>query len=208
MDRFSLFSTPVVVFDLPGMEDVNREITERLLEEEKTTPSWEVANIGGWHSVPDLSQRPLACFRRVMQAVVDHVGLTVMGLGEEAGVPPPPQFRYGVQSWAMIMRDGNYTTVHDHGDAHWSIAYYVDAGDDAPPPSGGLAFVDPRRSGRTIPGVNLFQTTFTIKPRNSALVIFPGWLQHFVHTYRGVRPRICISANVTMAQAEPAPSKR
>ena len=198
MDRFSLFATPVVVFDLPGMEDVNREIAERLLEEEKTTPTWNVANVGGWHSVPNLSQRPEPCYRHVMQTVVDHVGLVVMGLAQEADLPPPPQFAYGLQSWAMIMRDGDYTTVHDHGDVHWSIAYYVDAGEDAPPPAGLLAFVSPVRSGRSTPALNLFPTEFTIKPRNGALVVFPGWLQHYVHSYRGARPRISISANLTL----------
>jgi len=78
------------------------------------------------------------------------------------------------------------------------VVYYVDAGDEAPEPSGQLSFVDPRRSGRTIPDLTLFPTSFDLKPRTGALVIFPGWLQHHVHPYRGQRPRICISANLTM----------
>ncbi len=193
----SLFTTPVVIFDIPGLEEVNQELATRLVAEAATVPSRHHANVGGWHSKPDLSGRPDACYRTLMQAIVDRVGRCMTGLAGEAGVPRSA-YRFGLTAWAMVMRDGDYTTVHDHGDSHWSVAYYVDPGDDAPAPSGRIAFLDPRRSGRTIPELGM-STTFDVEPRASALVIFPGWLQHFVHTYRGQRPRICISCNVTLA---------
>jgi uncharacterized protein (TIGR02466 family) len=198
-----LFSTPVAVFDLPDMEPINQELAERFLEEEKTVPSWRRANIGGWHSAPNLSQRPEPCFRAVMRHIVDQlahmVGGLVMAETPEGAEPPPmPRFRYGLTSWAMVLRQGDYVITHDHGDSHWSIAYYVDAGDDAPAPSGHLVFLDPRRSGRTIPELPLFESNFELAARTSALVVFPGWLQHYVHPYRGTRPRICISCNITM----------
>jgi uncharacterized protein (TIGR02466 family) len=193
----SLFSTPILVVDPPGMAEVNAELARVLLAEEAVVPSWHRANVGAWHSAPDLSRRPDDCFRAVMRQVVDAVAATVRALGADAGVPLPP-YRYAVTAWAMIMRHGDYVTLHDHGDVHWSTAYYVDAGEDLPAPSGRLSFIDPRRSGRTIPGATLFPTTFDLAPRTGALAIFPGWLQHHVHAYRGERPRICISCNLTM----------
>ena len=193
-----LFQTPVVVFDLPGMEVVNAEIAAQLLAEEKAVPSWQRANVGGWHSVPDVSQRPQGCFRTLMRAVVDQVTGVVRALASDMGIANVPVYRYGVTAWGMVLRDGHYVMVHDHGDVHWSVAYYADAGDEAPEPSGQLVFVDPRRSGRSIPELNLFPTSFEVRPRTSALVIFPGWLQHYVHAYRGQRPRICVSCNLTM----------
>ncbi|TMQ14386.1 MAG: hypothetical protein E6J90_12965 [Deltaproteobacteria bacterium] len=193
-----LFATPIIVFDLPDMADVNAQITAQLLAEERTVPSWQRANVGGWHSVPDLSRRPEPCFRTLMRAVVDAVGNNVAALAAEAGIEELPAYRYGVTAWAMVIRNGHYVITHDHGDVHWSVAYYVDAGDDMPAPSGRIAFLDPRRSGRTIPDVTLFPSTFDITPRTGALVIFPGWLQHYVHPYRGQRPRICVSCNLTM----------
>ena len=201
----ALFATPIVVIDLPAMDEVNREIAARLLEEETTVPSWQRANVGGWHSTPDLSRRPEPWFRQLMRAVVDQVGTNVAALAQAAGIAQGPAFRYAVTAWAMVMRDGHYVVTHDHGDVHWSVAYYVDAGDDMPPPSGHLAFLDPRRSGRSIPELPLlFPSTFDIRPRTSALVIFPGWVQHYVHTYRGQRPRICVSCNLTMEVAPPS----
>lgn len=199
----ALFPTPLVVLDLPGMDDINRELATQLLAEEQAVPSWHRANVGGWHSAPDLSRRPQPSYRALMRAVVDQVSNNVAALAQATGVEHVPSFRYGVTAWAMILRDGHYVTPHDHGDVHWSVAYYVDAGDDAPAPSGRLAFLDPRRSGRMVPEVTLFPSTFDIAPRTSALVIFPGWLQHYVHAYRGERPRICISCNLTMEAVAP-----
>jgi len=203
----ALFPTPVVVIDLPDMADINREITAQLLAEEQSVPSWHRANVGGWHSVPDLSLRPQPHFRSLMRTVVDAVGSNVAALASAAGIEQIPAYRYAVTAWAMVMRNGHYVAPHDHGDVHWSVAYYVDAGDDMTHPSGRIAFLDPRRSGRTIPELTLFSSTFEIAPRTSALVIFPGWVQHYVHSYRGERPRICVSCNLTMevvpGKAEP-----
>lgn len=191
------FTTPIVAFDLPDMAGVNLALTELLLAEERSVPSWQRANIGGWHSPPDLSRRGHPALQHLMRGIVDHVAMNVGALAAAAELTPP-SYRYGVTAWAMVMRNGHYVMPHDHGDSHWSVAYYVDAGDDAPAPSGHLAFVDPRRTGRTIPELELFPSTFDVPARTSTLVIFPGWLQHYVHAYRGERPRICISANVTM----------
>ncbi|HEU4729552.1 MAG TPA: TIGR02466 family protein [Kofleriaceae bacterium] len=200
----ALFSTPVVAFDLPEMDDVNHALAAELLAEERAAPSWQRANVGGWHSVPDLSRRAEPHTRALMRAIVDHVARHVAALAADAGAEQLPAFRYGVTAWAMILRRGDYVVPHDHGDAHWSVAYYVDAGDDLPAPSGHLAFLDPRRGGRPIPELTLFPSTFDLAPRTGALVIFPAWLVHYVHAYRGDRPRICISANLTMEAAAPA----
>jgi uncharacterized protein (TIGR02466 family) len=200
----ALFPTPIVVFDLPDMAEVNREIAAQLLAEEQTVPSWQRANVGGWHSAPDLSRRPEPWFRALMRTVVDAVGAHVAALAAHGGTGPLPAYRYAVTAWAMILRTGHYVITHDHGDAHWSVAYYVDAGDDLPAPSGRIAFLDPRRSGRSIPELRLFGATFDLAPRTGALAIFPGWLQHYVHPYRGERPRICVSCNLTMELVAPA----
>lgn len=206
MDRFSLYSTPLFVFDIPAMQEANRELSARLLAEAEHSPGLLRGNQGGWHSVPNLSQRPENCYQHVMRTIVSVVGGALDHLSSERGIERVPAYRYGLLAWAMVMRDGDYTVLHDHGDAHWSLAYYVDAGDTDPLPaesSGLLAFVDPRRCGRPLPGVDLFPSTFTVAPRTSTLVLFPGWLQHYVHTYRGKRPRICISCNVTLDLAPP-----
>ena len=71
------------------------------------------------------------------------------------------------------------------------------------PDSGLLTFVDPRRGACPVVGLDLFPTTYSVAPATSRLVIFPGYLQHYVHAYCGERPRICIAANASIRVTGP-----
>ncbi|HTS21062.1 MAG TPA: putative 2OG-Fe(II) oxygenase [Casimicrobiaceae bacterium] len=198
-----LFHTPLSVYDVANVEDMNRELRERLSEEARTTPGMRRSNAGGWHSPADLALRTEPCYRAVMKLIVDHVGATQSKAVAAMGLPPSP-WRVAAEAWAMVMHNGDYTIAHEHGDAHWSSTYYVDAGDadlERSPDSGALAVLDPRRGGRPIPGLDP-GSTFTIRPRTGMLVVFPGWLQHYVHSYRGTRPRISIACNLTLSPVE------
>lgn len=203
VDSLRLFATPVHVFRLPELDGINAELCQRLLAESLVDEGVERSNAGGWHSVPDLARRPEPVYRTLMQAIVGCVDRALDELTREVGLPGVPPLRYGLTAWAMVMRDGDYTILHDHGDSHFSLAYYADAGDAdelAHPRSGLLAFVDPRRSSLPIAGIELHPSTMTVRPRTSELVLFPGYLQHYVHAYRGRRPRVCVSCNINIGQ--------
>ena len=212
--HFALFHTPLSVYDLANVEDMNRDLRDRLCEEARSSPGMRRANVGGWHSPADLALRPDPCFRAVMKLIVDHVGATqsklVAAMGLSASQSP---WRVAAEAWAMVMRNGDYTIAHDHGDAHWSTTYYVDAGDadlERTPDSGALAVLDPRRGGRPLAGIDP-GSTFTLRPRTGMLVVFPGYLQHYVHAYRGTRPRVAIACNLTLSPSErdaPTPAAR
>jgi uncharacterized protein (TIGR02466 family) len=203
MPQLPLFATPVSMYDLPSMEEVNRDLTARLVAESVSVPSVNRSNVGGWHS-HNLAGRPEACFRTLIQTIVTRVRETVESLAQERGVGLPTM-RIGAHAWAMVMRNGDYTIPHDHSEVHWATVYYADAGDAdeaAHPASGLLALVDPRHGGRPMPGLeSLLGTTFTVWPRTGRLVVFPGWLLHYVHAYRGQRPRVSISCNVVFEPA-------
>ena len=205
MPDLPLFSTPLSMYELPSMEAVNKDVTGRLVTESSAVASVQRSNVGGWHSRPDLAVRQDEGFRAVVQAIVTRVRETVEGLARDRGQALPPM-RMGATAWAMVMRSGDYTIPHDHADSHWSSVYYTDAGDadDAShPDSGLLAFIDPRHGGRPMPGLDLVGSTFTAKPATGRLYVFPGWLFHYVHAYRGQRPRVCISCNVNFELASP-----
>jgi uncharacterized protein (TIGR02466 family) len=213
MPQVPLFSTPLSMYDLPGMEEVNRNLTARLVAESKSVPSVHRSNVGGWHSRPDLALRPEPCFRTLTENLLKRVRETVESLAQETKQPLPPM-RIGAYAWAMVMRHGDYTMPHDHAEAHWASVYYPDAGDadeTVDPHSGLLALVNPRHGGRQMP-VELFGTIYTARPKTGRLLIFPGWLLHYVNAYHGQRPRVAISANVTFELAPPsrqaAPAER
>jgi uncharacterized protein (TIGR02466 family) len=205
MPDLPLFATPLAMYELLDMDELNSDLTARLVAESSAKPSVSRSNAGGWHSESDLALRPQSCFRTLMQHVVNRVRDTVDKQAHERGVTLPP-LRMGAQAWAMVMRSGDYTIPHDHADAHWSTVYYPDAGDaddKSYPDSGLLAFVDPRHGGRPMPGLDLVGSTFTVEPSAGRLYVFPGWLFHYVHAYRGQRPRVSISCNITFELAAP-----
>jgi hypothetical protein len=51
--------------------------------------------------------------------------------------------------------------------------------------------------------LDLVGTTFTAKASTGRLYVFPGWLFHYVHAYRGQRPRVSVSCNITFELAAP-----
>ena len=93
---------------------------------------------------------------------------------------------------ANVLFDGGFNKVHDHGDFTWSGVYYVDVGEAGDDPNNGvLEFIDPRG------GVaEAMKKVVRIQPAPGGLVLFPGWLKHYVLPYRGSRPRISIAFNV------------
>jgi uncharacterized protein (TIGR02466 family) len=207
MPDLPLFATPLSMYELPELEQANRDITARLIAESEAAPGVQRSNVGSWHSRPDLALRPDPPFRLLVQTIVTKVRETVENLARQNG-QQLPTMRMGASAWAMVMRNGDYTIPHDHADSHWSSVYYTDAGDAdeaTHPDSGMLAFVDPRHGGRPMPGLDLIGSTFTAKPADGRLYVFPGWLFHYVHAYRGTRPRVCISCNVNF---ELAPTSR
>lgn len=209
MHQLSLFSTPVTFFDLPDMDAVNKDITARLLAESQTVPSVHRSNVGGWHS-QNLALRPEPSFRQLISTIRAKVVESVEALARERQVTLPPM-RVGVYAWAMVMRNGDYTMPHDHAEVHWGTVYYPDAGDADEarhPESGMLALVDPRQGLRQMPGLELSGSTFSAKPRTGRLVVFPGWLMHYVHAYRGTRPRVAISCNCIFDPTGPLANER
>jgi uncharacterized protein (TIGR02466 family) len=103
------------------------------------------------------------------------------------------------EMWAIVMRDGNYTIPHTHAYSSSGIVYYTDAGDTneaADRNSGVIHFIDPRNGVLPIPGLDMTVGAFVVQPKSGQLLVFPGWLMHYVHTYRGRRPRVSISCNV------------
>ncbi len=201
-----VFATPLSMYESADMDEVNCDVTARLVAESVSVLSISHSNVGGWHSQSDLALRADASFRALIQYIVARVRETVDALASESGLGMPAM-RMGAQAWAMVMRNGDYTIPHDHADAHWSTVYYADAGDAdeaVHPDSGLLALIDPRHGGRPMPGLDLLGNTFTARPRTGRLLVFPGWLYHYVHTYRGQRPRVAISCNVTFELAAPS----
>ena len=199
MPLATLFSTPIAMYEHPDLGSTNIEITEILVAESETIPSVSVSNVGGWHSQYELQTRPEACFLKLNEIIVGRARETAETIAKSTG-RRLPQFTTTTEMWAMVMRDGDYTIPHSHADAHWATVYYPDVGDAdevAHPNSGVITFIDPRSGFLPVPGLDLAVANFAVSAKAGQLLVFPGWLAHYVHVYRGKRPRVSVACNVT-----------
>lgn len=101
--------------------------------------------------------------------------------------------------WANIMEAGDYSYPHCHYDSQASLVYYLDNGDTDPKEkmAGRFHFCDPR-----IPfccSTHPDRPTRGLLPdtRVGTLIMFPSEFVHFVHPYRGARPRITLAWNIS-----------
>ena len=109
------------MYDLSGMDEINHDLTARLVAESVSHPSVARSNVAGWHS-QNLAGRGETCLRNLFQCIVTQVRETVGRLAKEKA-QGLPAMRIGVHAWAMVMRNGDYTLPHDHSEVHWATMY-------------------------------------------------------------------------------------
>jgi uncharacterized protein (TIGR02466 family) len=191
-DILHLFAVPIALGDLTLEPGVNTTIAAWVLDECRRDAGIQRSNVGGWHSRPDLPVRGVPALDALFAAVVE----SVRSVHGQLGSGPDHPARFMLQAWATVQQRGDHVQVHDHAESHWSLVYYVDAGDSSDPASGRISWINPIGAARAMPGLELVPTSFNCTPRSGLLVIFPGWLRHVVEPYLGRRPRIAIAANI------------
>ena len=199
----TMFGTPFVSLDWPDVDELNREIAEVVLAEEKADDEGRGirSNAGGWQSRGNLltrSEPGIVRLKQMMEEVIfDLLGAIVRkDSGERT-------FTLMFDSWANVCRNGNYNVVHTHPNAMWSIVYYVTSGepDDSIPYSGLLELLDPRESANYIQVPNtVLDARMFITNRPGRMVVFPSWMKHMVHPFIGSGVRISIACNVNVME--------
>lgn len=193
------FPTAVVNYQWPEVAALNATLAATILAAEASSPGVVRSNVGGWHSgtaflagtaegVPELRARLEAFVAELLRTVLDPVPAAL------------PLFR--LEGWANVLRAGQYHSLHSHPSATWSGAYYVTGNPDAGVPghAGRLELVDPRPgTGVTHAGSSWLYGRLLINPGPGQMVVFPGWLQHYVHPVAGDEPRISVAFNVVVA---------
>jgi hypothetical protein len=103
-------------------------------------------------------------------------------------------------SWGSVYRAGDYCMPHSHLRSNVSIVYMLDTGDDDPDDSmaGKLCFADPRIDACCPDEPSRVTRHMIPEMPPGMMLIFASDYLHSVNPYRGQRPRITLSWNITL----------
>ena len=185
-----LFPTVMLRRQLDFMLPLNDALRAIILKNERKDAGIRASNIGGWHSQPDFLDWDLPEIASLAEEFISAGREFTSTL-----IPPDAEgdlevtFQGG--SWANVLREGGYNKIHNHPGALWSGCYYVSLGQPAREPaySGWIEFQDPR------PG-NIHGGKERVEPKEGMLLLFPGWLNHYVNPVCGQDERISIAFNL------------
>lgn len=192
----ALWPTLLLEREIPGHEVANKALVEVIEALESDNRDLTTDYLGG-----NLMGNP----HPAVQWLRDCVNKTVIDYFHhlEMGYP----INWSLQGWANINRTGDYHDPHNHPHAYLSGTYYVRVPDEAPIVgsrkdirSGHISFYDPRGAVnmtaiRRDPNI---EAEFTLHPRAGLILLWPAFLQHFVHPNLCEEPRISISFNVVL----------
>jgi uncharacterized protein (TIGR02466 family) len=188
------FATPIAIHRPARSPTMDAELAAQILAAAERSRSTARSNIGGWRSAPDLLEWPGAAVAEFGAIAREAIGAMIKATVGASGFDG----YFKLSAWANLLRAGSYNTLHAHPESAWSGVYYVDAGEQASADelSGLLELRDPRPAVEMVPAPGWpFGNPLRIQPETGLMVLFPSWLYHQVHPYRGERPRIAIAFN-------------
>ena len=199
-----LFPTPLFKFDVPESAELNKQIIDYVLEKEKEktrTEEFSLKGKNGWHSRDDLANLDTDWSSQLRYIIVDTLKAMVGEMGWGDKIKPFPIEAFDVKCWAMVMREGDYSTPHTHPGCDFSGVYYLQVPEDLPENEGNICFLDPRGGARGSRTFGSNQMMFF--PKVGDGYVFPNWLDHYVQCHYTGGTRISLSWNILLPD-EPA----
>jgi uncharacterized protein (TIGR02466 family) len=197
------FATPISVRKVQNTASLNNALERAILARRDKDGGGNHSNVGGWHSAPDLLEWPEPEVRMMLGEVDRSVQklCALPNMMETRRAEGHPTVAYRASAWANCNENGHYNALHIHSGHQWSAVYYVTVGKPAAGHSlnGRLELRDPRPAAPFgfVPGFT-FGQPLTVEPEPGLLVVFPAWLEHWVHPFYGEGHRISIAINIAL----------
>jgi uncharacterized protein (TIGR02466 family) len=198
----SLFPTPVYTCRLNDPEVLNLRLRDVILARERIDSGCVNSNVGGWHSGLDFESWGGAAARAVLDAARKIANQVTR---DRRGRALRPDWR--TECWANVNRHGHANKRHSHPGCFWSGTYYVDTGhgdDRGTSRDGAFEFHDPRVGALLQNAAARLAApsdgNALIHPEPGLFLLFPSWMPHSVHSYRGAGIRISIAFNLALPQ--------
>mgnify|MGYP001402953691 CR=1 FL=1 len=199
-----VFSTPLSLRTVQGAAVLNAGLERAILSRRQSYGGNRISNIGGWQSLPDLLDWPEPEVKQ-LAGEVDYAVQQIRGLPAALERRPKESQKpaaYHAYGWANVNESGHYNMIHMHPGNHLSAVYYVTTGKPMPDHemNGRLELRDPRPAATycRMPG-SVGSESLLIRPQPGMMVVFPSWIEHWVHPFYGEGQRISIAINITFA---------
>jgi uncharacterized protein (TIGR02466 family) len=196
------FATPLSLRTVRGAPALNAGLQRAILSRRQNSPGNRISNIGGWQSLPDLLDWPEPELKG-LSSEVDYIVQQIWSLPAamaRRNSDRQERAAYKAYGWANVNESGHYNMIHMHPGNHLSVVYYVATGTPMPDHemNGRLELRDPRPAANycRMPG-SVGSESLLIRPQAGMMVVFPAWVEHWVHPFQGEGQRISIAINVT-----------
>ena len=206
-DLLITYSTLLLQRRLDAMLPHNAGLADYALRLRTAEPGETKSNVGGWHSAGNIFERKeplIGVLQQHLQAAIQHVS-TVAKQVTASRI----NFKATLDGWINVNGPGDYNLPHYHPGNTWSGVYYIRTGSDVPnrPTSGRIEFIDPRTRCNSLgPRDGLRHSgSIWISPTDGMLLIFPSYLEHYVHPYQGSGERITLAFNSLVKELTPLP---
>ena len=211
-DQFSTFSSPIHVYKVPYNEKFRSELTKECINwqenNDNLAPDMAIMH-AGWQSEHMLFRAQEPSLRKISQliskAVINSAQLIT-------SVNDLSKYNLNAGGWININEKGTLHRPHIHGESTLSGVFYVkipkkdENKTNNNDKSSLIEFIDPRNSVETfakrIPELLKslsFCQRITLEPKEGDLIIFPGWLKHWVYPNPSSDSRISISFNTSFS---------
>lgn len=192
----TMWPTTFVQQRLAGADDANRDLLKHIRELDKATPELTTEYLDA-----DFFQNN----HPAVQWLKDSINQTVIEYLQHLGVDYA--VNWVIQGWSNINRFGDYHDYHNHPRSYLSGNYYVrmpksreklNSRSDLRP--GCITFYDPRYSTNMngIAKDPYIDPEYTLLPEPGMLLMWPGFINHFVHPNLSKEQRVSVSFNIVL----------
>jgi uncharacterized protein (TIGR02466 family) len=191
-----LWPTVILKRTIPGHDAPDRALLALIQRLEREQPDLTTAYRGqDLLAVPDPAAGWLAgCINVSVRDYFAHLGMDY-------------DIRWTLHAWPNINRFGDYHDAHNHPRSYLSGTYYVQVPARMEPRHGRadvrpgcISLYDPRPmvNMTAIKGDPYVNPEYTVTPTAGMILMWPAFLNHFVHPNLSREPRVSVSFNVML----------
>ena len=140
-----------------------------------------------------------------LQTVMKFIAMSVLEMVKKANESKlkklenkTPQINiHLIESWFIRYNQGGMIYPHNHDGCSWSCVYYVEIGKESKKMNGSTYFIRPYQANSKLDfgGSYMSNDQMIFNAEEGKLLVFPNYLYHGSHPFKGSKDRIVISVN-------------